>query len=99
MIHLLLIVFTTMQILLNLQSQSDLTRSQERAFGRWFFDEGEDFNEVDHPRIRNFYDIPSFRAFVLQSLQNFYTINEKSMEYYEYEQSEKDVRPVQVQVY
>ena len=52
---------------------------------------------MDHPRIRNFYDIPSFRAFVLQSLQNFYTINEKSMEYYEYEYSEKDpskVRPV-----
>jgi len=57
MIHLLLIVFTTMQVLLNLQGQSDITRSQERAFGRLFFDENEGFNDVDHARIRNFYDI------------------------------------------
>ena len=67
-IHLLLIVFTTMQVLLTLQGQSDIARSQERAFGRYFFDENENFDQVDHQRVRNFYDIPSFRLFVKSSL-------------------------------
>jgi hypothetical protein len=85
MMHLLLILFTTMQVLLTLQGQSDITRSQERAFGRFFFDENQDFNDVDHPRFRNFYDVPTFRAFVLSSMTNFYSINTKSLEYFEYE--------------
>ena len=85
MVHILLIVFTTMQVMLTLQGQSNLTRTQERSFGHLFFDEGMDFSDLDHPRIRNFYTVPEFRSFVLTSLENYRTINQKSLVYYEYQ--------------
>ena len=63
-IHFLLIVFTTMEVLLILESQSDITRSQERVFYKYFFNEGDNFDELDHQRYQNFFDVATFRQFV-----------------------------------
>jgi hypothetical protein len=68
MIHLLLILFTTMQVMLTLQNRSDLTRSQERVFYKLFLDGSEEFTEMDHKRERRFFDVSSFRAFLGASL-------------------------------
>lgn len=70
-------------MILTLQTHNELTRSQARVFYRLFFDEGEDYSAVDHPRVRHFYTVDEVRDFVAGSVERYYTVNERAMEDYE----------------
>lgn len=58
-----------MEVLLILEGQSDITRSQERVFMKYFFNEDENYDELDYGRVRNFYDISVLRDFVIKSVE------------------------------
>jgi hypothetical protein len=63
-IHILLIIFTSMQCIVNLESATNFARSQERVFMKYFFDESLDFSELDRPQRKNFYALDELRQFV-----------------------------------
>ena len=54
-------------------------------FHKLFLDPSSDFSALDQPRSRYLYDVDSFRTFVNESIANYYAINGKTMDFYEYD--------------
>eukprot|EP00347_Sterkiella_histriomuscorum_P024278 403331685 len=84
------------------KSQNETTRSQERVFYKYFFNEDENYDSLDQGRVRNFYDVNSFREIISNSVENYYTINDRTMEYYDYfytDSSMQQIKPVKIQLF
>ncbi len=82
-IHLLLLVGTSAQALLIICATTEYTRSQERIFYDNFLSEV-DKNELDVDRIVSFYTLDDIKKSVNDSIENFYSLQEKSIEELEY---------------
>jgi hypothetical protein len=78
-VHILLVVFTTCQVVLIVSEANKYSRSQERFLYNMFVDEG-DKRSVDFNRIAYLYSVDDVKKHVATSVQNFYTLNTKSLE-------------------
>jgi len=82
-IHILLVIFTTCQIMLIVGQKSDFSRSQEHLIYNMFLDQSDKRN-VDYAKIAYLYSLEEIRIHVRNSLTNFFNIKEKSLELVEY---------------
>jgi hypothetical protein len=99
LIHLLLVVMTTLQVLITIQADTNYSRTQSRVIDRIFLTpEGED-DDLSDRRERYIFSIPELQGYVKQSVENYYTINDQSLEQYNYLLTEEgDVRGVNVDI-
>lgn len=63
-----------MQIIVNLESATDFTRSQGRVFLKYFFNSEEDYTDIDTPSKRNFYALDELREFIEGSVDVIFLV-------------------------
>jgi hypothetical protein len=88
-IHMFIIVMTSLQVLITLQADTNYSRNQGRLLHRIFLTpEGED-DDLSDRRERYLFTIDELKTFVRSSVNNYYTINDQSLEHYEYNKDQK----------
>ncbi len=86
-VHILLVVFTTIQIILIVGEKNNFSRSQEHLIYNMFLDQS-DKRDVDYAKIAYLYSLEEIRNHVNNSLNNFFMIKEKSLELIEFTNEE-----------
>lgn len=81
--HILLVIFTTCQILLIVGEKNKFSRSQEHLIYNMFLDQS-DKRDVDYSKIAYLYNLQDIKNHVNESLRNFFFIKEKSLELVEF---------------
>lgn len=86
-VHVLLVIFTTMQVVILISQTNRYSRAEERFFYNLFIS-NEDKRDDDYKKETLLYTPKMIRKHVLDSIYNFYTINQNSMEITEYDSDE-----------
>lgn len=81
--HILLVIFTTCQIILIVGEKNNFSRSQEHLIYNMFLDQS-DKRDVDYSKKVYLYSLEEIRNHVNDSLNNFFSIKEKSLELVEF---------------
>jgi hypothetical protein len=76
MLHIVLLMVVTAQIILIIDHSGGYSRSEEAFFFDRFLNEDADYNEVDFQKDRYFYSIEDLRDFVKESIDNYYGIED-----------------------
>ena len=84
LIHIMLILATTMQAIVVINSTTDYCRGQERVFYNNMISDS-DKEDPDYPRVNYIYSISQLREHLRNSLTNFFEFKENSLERVEYE--------------
>jgi hypothetical protein len=78
-IHMLLLIFTTCQVVLKVSESNKYSRSQERFLYNMFIDES-DKRATDYNKIAYLYTAEDIKNHVQTSISNFFNLNTKSLE-------------------
>lgn len=78
-VHILLVIFTTFQVVLIVGETNKISRSQERLFYNMFIDDS-DKRSLDYDRMTYLFSVDDVREHVRTSIKNFYSLNTKSLE-------------------
>ena len=79
-VHLMLVVFTTFQVVLIVANDNNYSRAQERVMYNMFIDLSVDQTEVDYLKYKYLYTTNEVRQHVVQSVHNFFNLNATSFE-------------------
>ena len=82
--HVLLVIFTTMQVVILISQTNRYIRAEERFFYTMFIS-NEDKRDDDYKKETMLYTPKMIRSHVLTSIENFYNINQNSIEITEYD--------------
>ena len=94
-VHILLVIMTTIQVLATIQTDTGYSRTQNRFLSRTFIvPEGTD-DDMSDPRERYIYTPKDLRLFIQNSIYNYYHLNELSLEKYEYLPDKSSVDNIQ----
>jgi hypothetical protein len=78
-VHILLVIFTTFQVVLIVGETNKISRSQERLFYNMFIDDS-DKRSLDYDRMAYLFSVDDVKEHVRNSVNNFYSLNTKSLE-------------------
>jgi len=76
MVHIVLVMVVTTQIVLVIQSSGGYSRSEEAFFFQTFLNDQAEYNGVDFEKNRNFYSINEVREFINKSIDSYFNIEE-----------------------
>ena len=79
-VHVMLVVFTTFQVVLIVANDNNYSRAQERVMYKMFVDGSVDQTEVDYLKYKYLYTTNEVKKHVVQSINNFFNVNETSFE-------------------
>lgn len=85
LVHILLVIFTTFQVVLILGETNKISRSQERFLFNMFIDDS-DKRSLDFDRVAYLFSVDDIKAHVSRSINNFYSLNTKSLEIVKFNQ-------------
>ena len=79
LIHIMLILATTMQAIVVINSTTDYCRGQERVFYNNMISDS-DKEDPDYPRVNYIYSITQLREHLSWSIENYFKLSENSLE-------------------
>jgi len=82
-VHLLLVIFTTLQVVLIVAETNKISRTHERFLYNMFIDDS-DKRSMDYNRMAYLFSVDDVKTHVGNSLRNFYSLNTKSLEIINY---------------
>src|SRR4051794_23579830 len=79
LLHLLLVIFSSAQVLLMVSSTGDYSRNQEHVWYYLFLNSAADYNGVDFPKKFQVSDISTLVQLVNTSVSNYYALANDNM--------------------
>ena len=79
-VHVMLVVFTTFQVVLIVANDNNYSRAQERVMYNMFIDGAVDQTEVDYLKYKYLYTTNEVKEHVAQSVNNYFNVNATSFE-------------------
>lgn len=79
LIHIMLILATTMQAIVVINATTDYCRGQERVYYNIFISDSEK-EDPDYPRVNYIYSITQLREHLSWSIENYFKLSENSLE-------------------
>lgn len=98
-IHVLIIMMTTLQVLITIQADTNYSRGQTKFLDRTFLTPEGDDDDLTDRRTRNIFSVQDLKVYVANSVKNYYILNDLSLENYEYLKTKHgEIQPVNVDV-
>jgi hypothetical protein len=99
LIHIFLIALTTMQVLITIQADTNYSRTHSRLMDRIFLTpEGSD-DDLSDRHERYIFNIAELQTFMQNSVSNYYSLNDKSLEKYSYfKNNEGEIKNIRMDV-
>ncbi|CDW79317.1 UNKNOWN [Stylonychia lemnae] len=79
LIHIILIVATTLQVYFMVLSQGNHFRSHAIVFYQMLYDDDNDYQQFSYPRTKHFFNLPDLVKFIQDSVKKYYDLQNGDM--------------------